>query len=212
MKKQQENNEEKELVVEPVKKSKYNWIIYSSIGALCLLFVLLTCFNKPQAFITNNIRYLFGLIIMIYAAIFLLPFAFKKKENAYINLLTIIELATVGAIALSLFSHEETEYWNISRAVGLTVYIFGVVEVVRGYHSKGGVKLYKNPIMNGFIKYFNIALITLGTYLFFVQPFSGDKIIIFVRIVLCILGVAGILIGIISKPTNEKKVKKEKKK
>ena len=215
MKKQEDKKndiEEKIEVVEPKKKSKYNWFIYIGIGAFCLLFVLLTCFNKSQIFIEKNIRYLFGAIIMVYATVFLLPFALKKKESAYINFLTIIELGSVGLIAISLFMHDESQYWNISRAIGLTVYVFGVVEIIRGYHSKGGVKTFKNPLFNTFIKYFNIAVITLGSYLFFVQPFSGDKIIIFVRIVLSVLGAAGILIGIISKPVSTKNYKKGKKK
>lgn len=193
--------EEKELKEEvKKKKSTINWMLYLIIGATCLIFVFLTCFNKPEEFINKYLRYIFGALIMVYAAIFLLPFACKKKESLYINVLTWIELLSIGFIGFSLLTHEETKNWDISRCVGLTIYIFGVVEIVRGYLSNGGVKLFKNPILNNFIKYFNIALVTLGSYIFFTQPFSGDNIIIFVRIVLSVLGAGAILLGLIAKP------------
>ena len=161
-------------------------------------------FSKPREFIEGKMRFILGILLIVYALIFLLPYAFKKKENKLINLLTIIECASIGLISFILITHEEDKFFNLSRAIGLVIYIFGLIEIIRGYHSQGGVKLFKNPLLNGLIKYFNIFLITIGTYIFFTEPF--DKYLtLCIRITLIALAIISIIVGLLKMPKKKKK-------
>ena len=154
-----------------VKKSIF-YFLYIISGVACIVLFILTFFSKPRDFIESKMRFILGVLLIVYALIFLLPYAFKKKEHKLINLLTIIEVASIGLISFVLIAHEEDKFFNLSRAIGLVIYIFGLIEIIRGYHSQGGVKLFKSALLNGLIKYFNIFLITVGTYIFFMEPFD----------------------------------------
>lgn len=186
-----------------VKKSIF-YFLYIITGVLCIVLLILTFFSKPREFIESKMRFILGILLIVYALIFLLPYAFKKKENKWINLLTIIEVASIGLISFVLIAHEEDKFFNLSRAIGLVIYIFGLIEIIRGYHSNGGVKLFKSPLLNGLIKYFNIFLITIGTYIFFTEPF--DKYLtVCIRITLAILAVISIIVGLLKMPKKKKK-------
>ena len=186
-----------------VKKSIF-YFLYIISGVLCIVLLILTFFSKPREFIESKMRFILGVLLIVYALIFLLPYAFKKKENKLINLLTIIECASIGLISFVLIAHEEDKFFNLSRAIGLVIYIFGLIEIIRGYHSNGGVKLFKSSLLNGLIKYFNIFLITIGTYIFFTEPF--DKYLtVCIRITLAILAVISIIVGLLKMPKKKKK-------
>lgn len=186
-----------------VKKSIF-YFLYIISGVACIVLLILTFFTKPREFIEGKMRFILGILLIVYALIFLLPYAFKKKENKWINLLTIIEVASIGLISFVLIAHEDDKFFNLSRAIGLVIYIFGLIEIIRGYHSQGGVKLFKSPLLNGLIKYFNVFLITIGTYIFFTEPF--DKYLtICIRITLAALAVISIIVGLLKMPKKKKK-------
>ncbi|MCR5461927.1 MAG: hypothetical protein K6E87_02550 [bacterium] len=202
-----ETNEEVEVKDVDTKitlKKSIFYIFYIISGVACIVLLILTFFSKPREFIEGKMRFILGILLIVYALIFLLPYAFKKKENKLINLLTIIECASIGLISFILISHEEDKFFNLSRAIGLVIYIFGLIEIIRGYHSIGGVKLFKNPLLNGLIKYFNIFLITIGTYIFFTEPF--DKYLtLCIRITLIALAIISIIVGLLKMPKKKKK-------
>lgn len=187
-----------------VKKSIF-YFLYIISGVACIVLFILTFFSKPRDFIESKMRFILGILLIVYALIFLLPYAFKKKEHKLINLLTIIEVASIGLISFVLIAHEEDKFFNLSRAIGLVIYIFGLIEIIRGYHSQGGVKLFKSPLLNGLIKYFNIFLITVGTYIFFTEPF--DKYLtLCIRITLVALAVISIIVGLLKMPKKKKSI------
>lgn len=201
-----ENNEVeiKEVDTKITVKKSIFYFLYIISGVACIVLLILTFFSKPREFIESKMRFILGILLIVYAIIFLLPYAFKKKENKLINLLTIIECASIGLISFVLIAHEEDKFFNLSRAIGLVIYIFGLIEIIRGYHSNGGVKLFKNPLLNGLIKYFNIFLITIGTYIFFTEPF--DKYLtLCIRITLIVLAVISIIVGLLKMPRKNKK-------
>ena len=118
-------------------------------------------------------------------------------------MLTLLELCLIAFLGFVLVTNKEIKHLNISRTIGLVVYIFGLVEIVRGYHSNGGVKIFKSSLLNGLIKYFNIFLITLGTYIFFDQPF--DKYLLTsIRVCLIALAIISIVIGLLKMPKKKK--------
>ena len=200
-----ENNNEVEKVDEPKKgiKKTIFYIFYLVFGVACLILLILTLFDKPKEFILDRANIILGIVIMVYAILFLLPYTFKKKESKIASFLTLLELCFIGFLGFLLVTNKEIKFLNISRTIGLVIYIFGLVEIVRGYHSNGGVKIFKSTLLNGLIKYFNIFLITLGTYIFFDQPF--DKYLLTaIRISLIALAVVSILIGILKMPKKNK--------
>ena len=77
-----------------IKKSIF-YIFYIVVGILCLVLFILTFFSGPRDFIVDKTKILFGIFIAIYAILFLLPYTFKKKESALINVLTFIELGII---------------------------------------------------------------------------------------------------------------------
>ena len=221
MKKQKKNNieteennevqeqpveEEKEIKEEDVKvKKTIFYIFYDILATICVVLLILTFFEKPREFILDQVNLILGLLIIVYAVIFLLPYTFKKKEAKVINFLTFIELIVIAILGFILITNKEIKHLNISRIIGLIVYIFGLVEIIRGYHSNGGVKIFKSNMLNGLIKYFNIFLITLGTYIFFDMPF--DKYLLTtIRVTLIFVAVISIFIGLIKMPKKKKKL------
>lgn len=198
---EKDNNEDSDESKTPdtkIKKSIF-YIFYEILGALCLVLLILTLFDGPKDFILDKIEIFLGIVIIIYAVLFLIPHTFKKKESKLINFLTFLELVIIIILGLLTITNKKIEQLNISRTIGLIVYIFGLVEIVRGYHSEGGVKVFKNNLLNGLIKYFNIFLITLGTYIFFDMPF--DKYLLTsVRIFLIALAAISIIIGLLKMP------------
>ena len=185
-----------------IKKTIF-YIFYEIFGLACIVFLILTLFDKPQEFILDRANIILGIGIMVYSVLFLLPYTFKKKETFWINLLTLIELAVIALLGFVLVTNKEVKHLNISRTIGLVIYIFGLVEIVRGYHSNGGVKVFKSNLLNGLIKYFNIFLITLGTYVFFDQPF--DKYLLnAIRICLIALAIISIFVGLLKMPKKKK--------
>jgi len=218
MKKQKNNEVEAEVVTEeetevkevtkeekPKIKKTIFYIFYDILATICVVLLILTFFEKPREFILDQVNLILGLLIIIYAVIFLLPYTFKKKEAKVINFLTFIELIVIAILGFILITNKEIKHLNISRIIGLIVYIFGLVEIIRGYHSNGGVKIFKSNMLNGLIKYFNIFLITLGTYIFFDMPF--DKYLLTtVRVTLIFVAVISIFIGLIKMPKKKKKL------
>ena len=197
------NNEDK--VDEPKKgiKKTIFYIFYLVFGVACLVLLILTLFDKPKEFILDRANIILGIVIMVYAILFLLPYTFKKKESKIASFLTLLEICFIGFLGFLLVTNKEIKFLNISRTIGLVIYIFGLVEIVRGYHSNGGVKIFKSSLLNGLIKYFNIFLITLGTYIFFDQPF--DKYLLTaIRISLIALAVVSIFIGLLKMPKKNK--------
>ena len=199
--------EEKETIEEaPMKKGIKKtvfYIFYEIFGLACIILLILTLFDGPKDFILDRANIILGIGIMVYSILFLLPYTFKKKETKWINLLTMLELALIVFLGFVLVTNKEIKHLNISRTIGLVVYIFGLVEIVRGYHSNGGIKIFKSSLLNGLIKYFNIFLITLGTYIFFDQPF--DKYLLTaIRICLIALAIISIFIGLLKMPKKKK--------
>ncbi len=199
--------EEKETVEEAPKKKGIKktvfYIFYEIFGLACIILLILTLFDGPKDFILDRSNIILGIGIMVYSILFLLPYTFKKKETKWINLLTMLELALIVFLGFVLVTNKEIKHLNISRTIGLVVYIFGLVEIVRGYHSNGGIKIFKSSLLNGLIKYFNIFLITLGTYIFFDQPF--DKYLLTaIRICLIALAIISIFIGLLKMPKKKK--------
>ena len=180
------------------------YIFYEILGVCCIVLLILTLFDGPRDFITDKANIILGIVILAYAILFLLPYAFRKKETKLINFLTILEVASIIFISFILIQNKEQKYLDISRSIGLVIYIFGLIEIIRGYHSNGGIKLFKNPLLNGLIKYFNIFLITLGTYIFFDRPFDR-YLIVSIRIALIALAVIAIFIGLLKMPKKKKK-------
>ncbi|MBP5444604.1 MAG: hypothetical protein J6Y28_00395 [Acholeplasmatales bacterium] len=196
-------DKDKEVSTTIKPKKTIFFIFYEIVGVLCIVLLILTLFDKPRDFIVDKVDLILGIVILCYALLFLLPYALKKKETKFINFLTIIELALIVIISLFLLQSKDSKFLNISRSIGLVIYIFGLTEIIRGYHSNGGIKLFKNPLLNGLIKYFNIFLITLGTYVFFVEPF--DKyLIVSIRITLGALALIAIIIGLLKMPKKKK--------
>ena len=202
----EENKEETEVKAEEIKKEETPkvkktifYIFYDILATICVILLVLTFFDKPRDFILDKVNLVIGLIIVIYAIIFLLPYTFKKKEAKIINVLTFIELIVIVILGFILITNKEIKHLNTSRIVGITIYIFGFVEIVRGYHSIGGVKIFKSNMLNGLIKYFNIFLITLGTYIFFDMPFE-KYLLTTVRVALIFIAVISVFIGLIKMP------------
>ena len=195
--------EKKEVETKITVKKSIFYFLYFASGIACIVLLILTFFSSPREFLESKMRFILGILLIVYVLIFLLPYAFKKKEHALINLLTIIECASIGLICFVLLAHEDDKFFNLSRAIGLVIYIFGLIEIIRGYHSQGGVKLFKSALLNGLIKYFNIFLITFGTYIFFTEPF--DKYLtLCLRITLIALAVVSIIVGLLKMPKKKK--------
>ena len=197
----------KEEIVEEKPKIKKTifYIFYDILATFCIVILILTFFDKPREFILDKVDFFVGIIIIVYAIIFLLPYSLKKKETKAINLLTFIELIVIVILGFVLITNKEIKHLNTSRIIGIIVYIFGLVEIIRGYHSNGGVKIFKSNLLNGFIKYFNIFLITLGTYIFFDMPF--DKYLLpTLRVTLIFMAVISLFIGILKMPKKKKKL------
>ena len=212
MKKRKQNNDEEVLTIEnnevevtkeeekkPLIKKSIFFIFYEILGLICIFLLVLTLFNKPQEFILDKAEFFLGIVIIIYAILFLLPHTFKKKENKITSLLTFIELVVITILGVLTITNKNSSHLNMSRTIGLVIYIFGLVEIIRGYHSNGGVKVFKSNLLNGLIKYFNIFLITLGTYIFFDMPFD-KHLLLAIRIFLIALGVISIIIGLLKMP------------
>lgn len=207
----EENNEVQEQPVEEIKeedvkvKKTIFYIFYDILATFCVVLLILTFFEKPREFILDQVNLILGLLIIVYAVIFLLPYTFKKKEAKVINFLTFIELIVIAILGFILITNKEIKHLNISRIIGLIIYIFGLVEIIRGYHSNGGVKIFKSNMLNGLIKYFNIFLITLGTYIFFDMPF--DKYLLTtVRVTLIFVACISLFIGFLKMPKKKKKL------
>ena len=198
-----ETTEVKEVESEEPKKKGIRktvfYIFYEVFGVFCLVLFILTLFSSPREFILEKFNMFIGLVVMIYGVVFLLPYTFKKKESKLINFLTLLELGVVVLLGFILMTNKDVKYLNTSRVVGLVIYVFGLVEIIRGYHSNGGVKVFKSSLLNGLIKYFNIILITLGTYVFFDMPFEKHMLEA-IRILLLGLFVVCLLIGILKMP------------
>ncbi len=193
---------EDEVKKKGIKKTIF-YIFYEVFGLACIIFLILSLFDGPKNFILDRANIILGIGIIVYSVLFLLPYTFKKKESKWINLLTLIELCLIAFLGFILVTNKEIKHLNISRTIGLVVYIFGLVEIVRGYHSNGGVKVFKSNLLNGLIKYFNIFLITLGTYIFFDQPF--DKYLLTaIRVCLIALAIISIVIGLLKMPKKKK--------
>ena len=175
------------------------YIFYEVFGVFCLVLFILTLFDSPRNFILDKFNMFIGLVVMIYGVVFLLPYTFKKKESKLINFLTLLELGVVVLLGFILMTNKDVKYLNTSRVVGLVIYVFGLVEIIRGYHSNGGVKVFKSGLLNGLIKYFNIILITVGTYVFFDMPFEKHMLEA-IRILLLGLFIVCLLIGILKMP------------
>jgi len=185
-----------------IKKTIF-YIFYEIFGLVCIVFLILSLFDGPKDFILDRANIILGIGIIVYSVLFLLPYTFRKKESKWINLLTLLELCLIAFLGFVLVTNKEIKHLNISRTIGLVVYIFGLVEIVRGYHSNGGVKIFKSSLLNGLIKYFNIFLITLGTYIFFDQPF--DKYLLTaIRVCLIALAIISIIIGLLKMPKKKK--------
>jgi len=214
MKKQKKNNtdaiddnEVKEEVVidkqeeqpKPKIKKTIFYIFYDILATICVVLLILTFFDKPKDFILDKVDLVIGLIIIVYAVIFLLPYTLRKKETKIINFLAFIELIAIVILGFILITNKEIKHLNTSRIVGIIIYLFGLVEIVRGYHSIGGVKVFKSSMLNGLIKYFNIFLITLGTYVFFDMPFE-KYLLVTVRVSLIFIVVISIFIGLLKMP------------
>ena len=201
----EENNEDEvvEETSEEVKKPKIKksifYIFYEALGLVCLILLVLTLFDKPQQFIVDKAEFFLGIVIIIYAILFLVPHTFRKKESKLINFLTFIELVVIAVLGVLTITNKNLEHLNMSRTIGLVVYIFGLVEIIRGYHSNGGIKVFKSNLLNGLIKYFNIFLITLGTYIFFDMPFD-KHLLTSIRVFLIALAVVSIIIGLLKMP------------
>ena len=204
---EKENKEVKEVDTKVGIKKSIFYIFYLIFGVACLVLFILTFFEGPRNFIVDKAKIIVGLVIIVYAILFLLPYTFKKKESALINFLTFIELGIIALIGIVLMC-SDNKILDIDRSLGLVVYIFGLTEIIRGYHSNGGVKLFKSAILNGLIKYFNIFLITLGTYIFFGRPF-GTNIVLAIRITLMALAIFAVIIGLLKIPKKKKKEGKE---
>ena len=212
MKKRKQNNDEevlneennkvevtKEEEKKPLIKKSIFFIFYEILGLICIILLVLTLFDKPQEFIIDKAEFFLGIVIIIYAILFLLPHTFKKKENKITSLLTFIELVVITILGVLTITNKNSSHLNMSRTIGLIIYIFGLVEIIRGYHSNGGVKVFKSNLLNGLIKYFNIFLITLGTYIFFDMPFD-KHLLLAIRIFLIALAVISIIIGLLKMP------------
>ena len=212
MKKRKQNNDEevlneennkvevtKEEEKKPLIKKSIFFIFYEILGLICIILLVLTLFDKPQEFILDKAEFFLGIVIIIYAILFLLPHTFKKKENKITSLLTFIELVVITILGVLTITNKNSSHLNMSRTIGLIIYIFGLVEIIRGYHSNGGVKVFKSNLLNGLIKYFNIFLITLGTYIFFDMPFD-KHLLLAIRIFLIALAVISIIIGLLKMP------------
>lgn len=202
---EEENNEVVEETKEETQENKPRikktifYIFYEILGLFCIVLLILTLFDGPKNFILDKIDIFLGIVIIIYAVLFLIPHTFKKKESKLINFLTFIELVVIILLGFLTITSNKIEQLNISRTIGLIIYIFGLVEIIRGYHSNGGVKVFKSNLLNGLIKYFNIFLITFGTYVFFDMPF--DKYLLTsVRIFLIAIGAISIIIGLLKMP------------
>ena len=204
----EENKEEtevKEVKVEEKPKIKKTifYIFYDILATFCVVLLILTFFEKPRDFILDQVDLFLGIIIIVYAFIFLLPYSFKKKEAKIINLLTFIELVVIVILGFVVITNKNTEFLNTSRTIGLVIYIFGLVEIIRGYHSNGGVKIFRSNMLNGLIKYFNIVLITLGTYIFFDMPFD-NHLLTAVRVTLIFVACISLFIGFLKMPKKKK--------
>ena len=212
MKKRKQNNDEEVLTEEnneveetkeeekkPLIKKSIFFIFYEILGLICIVLLVLTLFDKPQEFILDKAEFFLGIVIIIYAILFLLPHTFKKKENKITSLLTFIELVVITVLGVLTITNKNSSHLNMSRTIGLVIYIFGLVEIIRGYHSNGGVKVFKSNLLNGLIKYFNIFLITLGTYIFFDMPFD-KHLLLAIRIFLIALAAISIIIGLLKMP------------
>lgn len=197
-----DDSEVKEESKPKIKKSIF-YIFYEVLGLICLILLVLTLFDSPRDFILDKVEFFLGIVILIYAILFLLPHTFRKKETKLINLLTFIELVVILILGFLIITNKKVEHLNISRTIGLVVYVFGLVEIIRGYHSNGGIKVFKSSLLNGLIKYFNIALITLGTYIFFDCPFEKHMLNA-VRIFLIAMAVISIIIGLLKMPRKNK--------
>ena len=181
-----------------IKKTVF-YIFYEAFGLFCLVLFILTLFSGPRNFILDKFNMFLGLVVMLYGVLFLLPYTFKKKETKLINFITFLELGVVILLGFILFANKDVKFLNTSRVIGIVIYVFGLVEIIRGYHSNGGVKIFKSSLLNGFIKYFNIILITVGTYVFFDKPFEKHMIEA-IRILLLGLFIVCLFIGILKMP------------
>ena len=198
----EENTEIKQEETPKVKKTIF-YIFYDILATICIVLLILTFFEKPREFILDKVDLMLGLIIIIYAFLFLLPYSLKKKEAKVINFLTFIELIVIVILGFVVITNKDIKHLNTSRTIGIIIYIFGLVEIIRGYHSIGGVKIFKSNMLNGLIKYFNIFLITLGTYIFFDMPFE-KYMLTAVRVTLIFVACISLFIGFIKMPKKKK--------
>ena len=100
MKKQKKNNTEviddnevkEEVVIDkqeeqlkPKIKKTIFYIFYDILATICVVLLILTFFDKPKDFILDKVDLVIGLIIIVYAVIFLLPYTLRKKEAKIIT-------------------------------------------------------------------------------------------------------------------------------
>ncbi len=161
---------------------------------------------------------LIGVILLIYVYGFLLPKVLKKVRG--VNLvLTIIEMTLLTLIAVTcvLVKFLEKEGNNpifggeATMILGFAIWIRGVVESFRAYYYKGSTSTTKYPVYKVFI---NVALITLGTWVFFTDVLKNENLILTVAILLLVACVILVILGVlkITKKANKtsKKSKKDK--
>lgn len=177
---------------------KGDFIVFYILAAVALAAgLVIMLWDKAHEATLNSITYLIGVGIMIYAIVALAPNLIKRR-NSVVKAYMIVEISLVILMALGMFL-SSLRFINVTecQAIGLCIWCRGFVEIVRGYYNHGDVHVAgkKSPYDRA-AKYVNIALITLGTYVFFNVNINKEKIVTGLEISLIIGAIILLMLAI----------------
>ncbi len=205
-----------------MKKKKVLWIVSLIVSILFFAFGIVTLIPplKIQGYVKDAVKIVAGIILLIYALLFLLPNVDKncsedRKKYRVIIILRYLEIVLAIFIAISLFVEIKNVNFTLSKCLAIPVYAFGVVEIIRGYTSDGDIKITTSKgkiITNRLAKYLNIFLITAGTYVYIKEPLKVMHVVYAIAVIAILAGLIGIYFAVKIKKQLPKKVKEPKEK
>ena len=199
-----------------MKRFKNDWILFFILAAVAITFgILLIVPGVVKNKGLELVNYIVGALILIYDISYLVP-NITRRRMAVVKGFMIAELVIVTLIGLSLIIPQIPIKVTVSQAIGVCIYVRGFVEIVRGYYNLGDQRIAgKKSAYDHAAKYINIALITLGTWVFFcgASYINKERILLCVAIALLVVGVLLLYLAITHLSEERKNApKKEKKK
>lgn len=186
------------------KRFKLDWIVYMVIGLILIVFGVLFLLDYMlkidslpfDKWLEDALRFIAGFLIIFFVVVFCVP-KLKEKSNFALKVLLYIELGIDILISLLLFIPSLDKNIHISYALSIPLYAYGFVEIVRGYYSLGDIN--RNLKIDKYIKFINLGLITLATYIFTSKVITTSRCIYTISIAIIVIGAYFFIQGVLYK-------------